>query len=497
MQWQRWWTATVLIAVPMALGVASGAAGTPAQHHVDSARVGLSRPWVGRLQKAANDRGYVDGSGAFVLPLCRHFGEAFSAFTRRPADVERQLRAIKDAGYDCIRFWDHLGEYSAAWRDKEVSPWSWTNGDGVRVSATPEYFAKAEAFVIATERAGLALDHSGGDFGRQRSNFPVSQIVAMREQWAQIYDRRGWHNIALGEAINEAWQNGGLAPADLLRIVDPFKARGAIVGLSAPPDASEDAAGLNAFSQGASVYIVHGYRLGEPSDRLRHIFSIPYDKQPEKRLGWQTEPTGPGPGVTVGRVDDVEELALLAAQAWAARQAWTMMSGCGVFWTCALESEPGHYAVPRMRSVLRGFSPDLMAWPLLTHGGRGDAPLRSTTGYFGDAGVTRGPARINITAHASGRKYVAIVSGGRGPRELRNHLPCTADITLVHAQADETIAQQRLAVGAGQTFPLDYRVGRLVLGQCQTSKSTGHTDMDDMDLIIDGAKALGPRTTDF
>jgi len=442
---------------------------SPREHqHEPQVAENAARPWVGRLQKASNDRGYIDSSNAFVLPLCRHFGEAFSAFTRRPADVERQLRSIKEAGYDCIRFWDHLGEYSAAWRGKEVSPWSWTNADRVRVSATREYFAKAEAFVIASERAGLALDHSGGDFGRQRSNFPVSQIVGMREQWAKIYDRRGWHNLALGEAINEAWQNGGLSPADLLRIVDPFKARGALVGLSAPPESSEDAADLNAYSRGASVYIVHGHRMGDSTERLRHIFSIPYEGQAEKRLGWQTEPTGPGPAVTVGRVDDVEELALLSAQAWAARQAWTMMSSCGIFWTCPLESEPGHHAVPRMRQVLRSFSPDVMEWPVLTHGGRDDAPLRSTTGYFGDVGVERGPARINITAHASGRKYVAVVSGGRAPRELRNHLPCTADITLVHAQPDETIAQQRLTIGAGETFSIDYRVGRLVLSQCQS-----------------------------
>ncbi|HXG71362.1 MAG TPA: hypothetical protein VNJ04_12225, partial [Gemmatimonadaceae bacterium] len=112
--------------------------------------------------------------------------------------------------------------------------------------------------------------------------------------------------------------------------------------------------------------------------------------------------------------------------------------------------------------------PDVMEWPVLTHGGRDDAPLRSTTGYFGDVGVERGPARINITAHASGRKYVAVVSGGRAPRELRNHLPCTADITLVHAQPDETVAQQRLTIGAGETFSIDYRVGRLVLSQCQS-----------------------------
>ncbi|HXG87359.1 MAG TPA: hypothetical protein VNJ02_03405, partial [Vicinamibacterales bacterium] len=54
---------------------------SPREHqHEPQVAENAARPWVGRLQKASNDRGYIDSSNAFVLPLCRHFGEAFSAF---------------------------------------------------------------------------------------------------------------------------------------------------------------------------------------------------------------------------------------------------------------------------------------------------------------------------------------------------------------------------------------------------------------------------------
>jgi hypothetical protein len=88
--------------------------------------------WSGRLQ--IRDGAFVDGRGDPVLPLCAHFGEAFSAWIRDRAAVETQLLEIGRAGYDCIRFWDNLGEYSEAWRGKEVSPFSWTTAEGVRVT---------------------------------------------------------------------------------------------------------------------------------------------------------------------------------------------------------------------------------------------------------------------------------------------------------------------------------------------------------------------------
>jgi hypothetical protein len=424
-------------------------------------------PWQGRLAIAPDRSGFVDGSGAYVLPVCAHFGEAFSAYVRRPADVERQLIAIKSAGYDCIRFWDNLGEYSEAWLGKEVTPFAWTNAEGTRVEATPTYYEQLHAFLSLLKRTGLAAHHSRGDLGRAESAIPLPRIVQHAERVAAIYDEIGWHVLALAEGNNEDWQNGNLGPARLRQVVEPFRARGALTALSCPPEVSETRADLNTYSQGASVFIVHGNRERETADRFRTIFSIAYeDGGPSTRLGWQGEPIGPGAGVTIARVDDVEELGLLAVQSLAARQAWNYMCGPCVFWSGPIDEQPGFAVVPKMREALRAFAPDVMRWRLV-HGGQRGAPLQSTTGYFGDRGVTRGPARVNLAVRADGRKYVAIVAGGRAPRELRNALPCAARLTIVHPNADETVAQQTIEVAAGGRFALDYRVGRMVLGECR------------------------------
>lgn len=448
------------------LGAAATAGGTLA------ASVVGQPPWQGRLSIAPERRGFVDAGGAAVLPLCAHFGEAFSAFTRRPQDVAAELRVIKEAGYDCIRFWDHLGEYSDGWRGKEVSPFSWTNGDGVRVDATPGYYEQADAFVRLLGEIGLAADHSGGDFGRHKPRFTVAQIVEMRERWAQIYDRHGWHLVALGEAVNEAWQNGGFGPRDLQRIVQPFARRGAIVGLSAPPPSADIMASLVRFGEGASVFLVHGRRAGPPVARLHEIFSIGYEIPSRLRLGWQTEPTGPGRGVTIHDVTDAEELGLLAAQSLMSRQAWTYMSGHGVFWNGRLASQPGFAVVPKMRAALAAFAPDVMAWRL-AHGGLGDAAWCVPAGcrgglYHGDPGVTSGPARVDQAIRADRRKVVAVVYGGQGERALRNHLPCTARVQLLAPREDGTVASDEATVTANEVLPLPpYRIGRLLLAACQ------------------------------
>lgn len=431
-------------------------------------------PWTGRLAIAPDRKGFVDGAGRAVLPLCAHFGEAFSAFTRRPQDVASELRVIKQAGYDCVRFWDHLGEYSDGWRGREVSPFSWTNGDGVRVEATPRYYEQADAFVRLLGEVGLAADHSGGDFGRERAHFSVAQIVEMRERWAQIYDRHGWHLLALGEAVNEAWQNGGFGPRDLQRIVEPFARRGAIVGLSAPPPTGETmtTSSLVRFGGGASVFVVHGRRTGPPAARLHEIFSLGYEMPPELRLGWQTEPTGPGHGVTVNDVSDVEELGLLAAQSLMSRQAWTYMSGHGVFWNGPIASQPGFAVVPKVRAALAAFAPEVMSWRL-AHGGRRDAAWCVPEGcrggvYYGDPGVASGPARVDQAISADRRRVVAVVYGGRGERALRNHMPCAARVQLLAPRDDGTIAIEETTVPANEILPLPpYRIGRLLFATCQ------------------------------
>jgi hypothetical protein len=426
-------------------------------------------PWKGRLKLAPNNRGFIDEDGQWVLPLCAHFGEAFSAYVRRPADVEAQLIAIKQAGYDCIRFWDTLGYYQGAWRDKEVMPWSFTN-DGWpdrnprQIPATPNYYWQLREFLLALKRIGLTAHHTRGDLNGQAT----SRVVDHAERVAQLYDEIGWDVLALWEANNEDFQNGSFGPEGLRRIAEPAKRRGAITASSCPGACSEELHDLKAFTQGFSIFYVHGYRSGESTDRLRHIFSLGYEAHEwtDVRLGWQGEPTGPndrpGLGVTVNYVNDVEELALLAAQSLMTRQAWVYMSQCGVFWHCRIDEHPGFFAVPRMRAKLATFAPDVMTWRL-THRGRGDAAWCGPDGCRGDSSH----ARIDQAISPDGRKVVATVHGGI--REVKNFMGCTAKVQLLAAQADESIdVADDITVPAGAVFELPrYRVGRLLFAECQ------------------------------
>ncbi|MGE0041512.1 MAG: hypothetical protein AB7H88_21625 [Vicinamibacterales bacterium] len=406
----------------------------------------------------------MDEAGQCRLPVLAHFGEAFSAFVHHKTvaglTVEEQLRRIKAAGYDGIRFWDALGYYSV-WRGREVMPWSFMNHSGQTIPATPGYYEQLRDFLGLLQRLGLTAEHTRGDLNGQTT----TRVAEHTARVAAIYDAIGWQTVALFEGVNESWQNGGFGPADLRRIVAPATDRGALVALSCPPDSSEEPAEVRAYAEGASVFYVHGYREGEATDRLRHQFSLAYEAATgTPRLGWQGEPTGPGPGVTVGRVDDPEELGLLAVNALMSRQAWVYMSSDGVFWQGPIDAQPGFAVVPKMRAALAAFAADVMTWPTLVHGGRPEAVLQSPIGYYQpEHGVMEGPARLDQALAPDGR-VVAVVHGGRGRKPVRNVGGRTLRLTLVWPEGDQVRTETR-TLAPGQTLDLEYRVGRLILGE--------------------------------
>lgn len=438
----------------------------------------ITMPWHGQLRVAPNERGFIDADGHWQLPVLAHFGEAFSAYVRRPAEVEAQLVAIKQAGYDGIRFWDHLGEYSVAWRGKEVAPWSWTNGDGIRVEATPDYYGRLQVFLELLKRLGLTAHHSRGDLGRHQPAIASAQVVAHTQRVAAIYDAIGWDVLALFEANNENFQNGNYSVDQLRAFVRPARDRGAITASSCPGACTEEPEDVQSHSAGFSVRYYHGYRNGDATDRIRHIFTTSYE-QPEHtpRLAWEGEPTGPnefpGLGVTVGNTEDVEELGLLAVQRLLTRGAWTYMSQYGVFWNGRIDRHKGFFVVPRMRAALAAAAADVMTWPTLRHGGRSDAAWCAPAGcrggnYYGDPGITSGPARIDQAIRGDRRQAVALVHGGRPPFVVRNVMGCTATVQVVHPRDDETVDVDEALVPAGAVFELPpYRVGRLLLARCQ------------------------------
>ena len=425
--------------------------------------------WNGRLR--IDNRAFVDDDGGLVLPLCAHFGEAFSAWTRRPADVDAQLFEIRRAGYDCIRFWDNLGEYSSAWRGKEVTPFAWTNGDGIQVHATPAYYSKLEAFLAVVKGRGLKVHHSRGDLGRATPAVPLERVVEHSRTVAGIYDRIGWDTLALYEGNNEDFQNGNYGPARLRRIVEPIRVHGALVASSCAAACSEEKSTVAEYSRGFSVRYYHGSRDGTAADRLRRKFTSGYDRPPDAPyLGWDGEPIGPsegpGPGVTVNDTADVEELGLLHVMTLlGGKSAATYMSQHGVFWRGPIHEQAGFYVTPRMRTVLRQFAPDVMRWSL-HHGASVDAVLRSPHGYFGDPGVERGAARLDQAVSADRRRVAAMIYGGRPPARFRNELSCATRVTIVTPLPDEQVHSETIRLAVGAEHEIDYRIGRLLLVEC-------------------------------
>lgn len=429
----------------------------------------LESGWAGRLQ--IRDEAFVDATGQPVLPLCAHFGEAFSAWIRRADAVDAQLREIKAAGYDCIRFWDNLGEYSDAWRGKEVTPFSWVNADGVRVPTTSDYYGHLERFLTLLKQRGLAAHHSRGDLGRETPAIPLERVVEHSRAVAEVYDRVGWEVLALYEGNNEDFQNGNFGPAGLRRIVEPLKARGALVASSARPARSSGAAALGAYSRGFSVRYYHGRRDGTAADRLERKFTSGYARPAGlPPLAWDGEPIGPnhdvGPGVTVNSTEDVEEIGLLHAMTlFGGKSGATYMSQHGVFWEGPINRQAGFLVTPRIRAVLRRFAPDVMRWTLY-HGARDEAVLRSATGYHGDQGVATGPARLDQAVAPDRRRVVALVYGGRAPAHVQNHLGCVARLTVVTPLPNEDVQADTIHLEPGGVHPVEYRVGRLLLAEC-------------------------------
>ena len=425
--------------------------------------------WAGRLQ--IRDRAFVDETGRPVLPLCAHFGEAFSAWTRRPADVDAQLLEIQRAGYDCIRFWDNLGEYSEAWRGKEVTPFSWTNAEGVRISPTPDYYTRLEEFLALVKRRGLKVHHSRGDLGRETPAVPLDRVVAHSRRVATIYERVGWDVLALYEGNNEDFQNGNFGAAGLLQIVEPIKARGALVASSCAAECSEEKPAVARYSREFSVRYYHGRRDGTAVDRLERKFTSAYDRPRDAPyLGWEGEPIGPthdsGPGVTINHTEDVEELGLLHVMTLVGgKSAATYMSQHGVFWGGPIHRQAGFSVTPRLRAVVKGFAPDVMRWSLY-HGSHAGAVLRAPSGYHGDLGVSSGAARLDQAVSPDRRRVVALIYGGRPPARFRNDLPCPARVAIVAVTANEEVSTETIQLDRAGEHEITYRVGRLLLAEC-------------------------------
>jgi hypothetical protein len=341
-------------------------------------------PLAGRLR--IDGRVYLDDSGP-VLPVFCHFGEAFSRYTRNRDAVRAQLDTVARAGYHGIRFWTVLsGPY---WSGREVYE-----------AFTPDYWGQMRDFLLDLKARKLRAVISQGGTGA----VDIPDRFGYAQRMSDVLDQTGTADVvAIFEGANESWQTGEPDPNRLAQFVGWVKSRhpAILCTISAPP--GEGADELNAWSiPPADLFDVHGYRGGHWWDKVRHIFSIPYEGQPQKRLGWQGEPTGPGAAVSVTEnkheLDD-DTLAAMCAMSLMSRQAWCYMSGPGVLFDSPIDAQPGFWTVPRMRDALPR---DVMGFDALIHGGTRWANER----VFAAEGETR----CDHALSADGR-FVAVIYG--------------------------------------------------------------------------------------
>lgn len=439
-------SSTLVIGPPKSLESESELEGAPPEET-------FSAPWTGQLFASGDGRALVDERGVPVLPVIAHFGEAFAAYVRRPREVEVQLLAMKQAGYDGIRFWDNLGYYTA-WRGREVTPFGFYAEDNEWVPRTLGYYSRLREFVTLLKRYGLVAHHSRGDL----NTVSLNQLMEHSRTVRAIYDEVGLETLALYEGNNEDWQNGNLRPDGLRLVVEPFRAAGVLTALSHHSEEPDDVRDYATDS----LFYVHGFRRGEPTDRIRHVFSVSYERHADvPRLGWQGEPIGPGS--SVGTTSDPEELGLLAAISLLSRQAWTYMSGHGVFWDGPLDGQPGFHTVPRVRAFIGEHAPDVMTFHRLVHGGRQDAVLVSPDDYFDpDLGIDEGPARIDQAIAEDGR-VVAVVHGGQGRRRVQNRSSRTYRLYIARPDSEGLQVRSTVLLSNQITELEDYRVGRILV----------------------------------
>jgi hypothetical protein len=354
-----------------------------------------------------------------VSPIGCHFGEAFSAFLRRPTEVHDQLLAIRQAGYSFIRTWFNLGYYDSAWAGREVAFAPFRSRSGREIPMTELYYERVAEFSKLCESVGLRVLYSHGDMNSMR----LDQIQLHFTRLRDVLMGLGANMVFGIELANEKWQNFPPDVAENENIaVDIMKTafgglNWVVLNSAPPPDVGEESRGFaRMVNNWFPVANVHGTRnFRDPEFVLRRHFNYGYERFPEHYSGRpyamiSTEPGGPGQGVTVGNTDDVETLVGMHAATIIGGSATVYMSSHGVFWNGRIESQPGFKETGRLATdffvpwVLRGNS---------YHGNRAEAWITSAGG-FADTGA--GFGRGDQILH--GNRGWAIFHGGRGTRRL-------------------------------------------------------------------------------
>jgi len=360
-----------------------------------------TNPIAGQVRISGS--GYSDNNGP-LLPIGLHLGDIFSKFTRDRGHAERYLSLANQAGYKIIQFWMNLGTLGGSyWSGREVGP-----------NFTPDFWGQLNAFSDLLDSYGLKGVYNLGDYKlRGMSHEEFSRTLGQ-----QLVNR---DTAAFNFAGNEAWQTGADNINTLVDYINNFAlfCPDVIKTTTSPP--SEESSDIDAWCAG-DFYAIHGYRGGEDHDRIRHIFSVPWEGNPPSRFGYQDEPTGPGSEVSVkpshcynGRDVDANHMCALAFQSLMCNQAFNYFCSEGVKSDGDITKRAGFYEVPKVANLL---PLDVMSWDTAFHFGDSQSGRRIFAPRSGNH------VRFDHRIAPDGR-FVGLFYGDEGQATATCVRPCT------------------------------------------------------------------------
>ena len=151
-------------------------------------------------------------------------------------------------------------------------------------------------------------------------------------------------------------------------------------------------------------------------------------------------------------LDGEEALALLAVANFMGGFAYVYHSARGVrWWEGPIEQQPGFLSSPHVESYLPR---DLMsAYTTILHGGLSDSPLTDADGFPDEN-------RVDSVVTEDGRRFVTLVYGQNGYTRLLARVPVR--FALITPDTGES---HRFTLRPGETLDIDYRAGRVLVGE--------------------------------
>ena len=307
-------------------------------------------------QLRVTSAGFADDAGPF-LPIGLHVGDLFSVFVRDPTKAESIVSKAQAAGYPLIHFWMNLGTLGGDyWLGRECG-WGYTN----------DFWGQLSRFGDLLDKYGMKGGYNLGDYklwsGTHTEFFAeLGRHLRSREHKTAAYVFGG----------NEAWQTGADSKTEISDALEAFTAECNTVPVTTTAPPSESAEDIDEWC-GGDFFAIHGFRDNEDHDRIRHIFSVPWEGSPPCAYGLQDEPTGPGDEVSVkarhcyeGRDVDANHICALAVQSLMCNQGYNYFCGAGVKSDTDITTYPGFYETARVKAIV---PIDIMGWPGPLHFG--------------------------------------------------------------------------------------------------------------------------------